>query len=418
MLTPDEVRELCTADDPKSTVDFLEGRVGAPELRTLLGLRTTREHTRRSGMVELTDETGRTTDMAVHVPSGENRRLGALIVLHGAGGSGEQVLPHFAALGDRLGMAVLCPTAQTPPQAGRNNMDLAGIFGKRFAQTSWDLRGRDFPVAALRWARRELGADPDRCVLTGVSMGGLATWNLAMRFWHLFAAVVPINGALSIWESFGVDRRARALLPNMLPLPSFVIHGGADEQIPAEFDRESVATLRGLEHSCLEHVEVEDGGHALETLRMGEGTPLFHRLEHWLGSRRRLGRPVEVRHRADEEAHGRAHWVSVSGIRPHQSAQVWARHLTPNRIDLHVEGADRVQIHLTSDAIAPGDVDVSVNGVPSRIRFEPDVATVVKSYRDTADPELVAEQVVSLSVPRTAHPPVTTEARDDATHPV
>ncbi|MQA95578.1 MAG: hypothetical protein GEV11_13335 [Streptosporangiales bacterium] len=128
--------------------------VGPSELRTLLMRRE--ESTRQAweGTVELWDGRGNRTEMAVRVP---DRPLGALIVLHGAGGSGPQVLPSFAALGDEL--ALLCPTAQLRCS---NNLDLA----------------------------------------------------------------VPINGALSVWESFGSDRRTRALLPNTLPLPLWVVHGG------------------------------------------------------------------------------------------------------------------------------------------------------------------------------------------------
>jgi hypothetical protein len=31
------------------------------------------------------------------------------------------------------------------------------------------------------------------------------------------------------------------------------------------------------------------------------------------------------------------------------------------------------------------------------VRFKPDLATVVKSFQDTADPELVAEHIVSFA---------------------
>lgn len=399
---PQEARSICLrAGTDEALSPLRRAGIDATALRELLGDRRSHDDwTAFSGVVELSDEYGRRTEMAVHVPpSARDGRIGAMVVLHGAGGNGEQMLPHFEALGDRLGMAVVCPTAQLPPSAP-NRLDFAGIFGKRFDMPCWDLQGSDFPLAAVRWARTELGVDPDRCVITGLSMGGLATWNLSMKFRHFFAAAVPINGALSMWESFGTDRRTRALLPNTLPLPLFVMHGGRDERIVPRFDRESVATLRELGHQDLEYVEVPDGEHDLQSLRIEQGTPLFHRLEKWLGGRRRTGWPAEIRHRAIDDDHGRAYWAAIGGITPPEIAELHARRVSRDRIDVEVTGATHVTVHLTSDWFTRDDnVTVSVNGDLTEVRFTPDVETVVKTFREYADPALAAEHVVTLAVP-------------------
>ncbi|MDQ7809141.1 hypothetical protein Q5425_35900 [Amycolatopsis sp. A133] len=394
-------------------------RIGAVALRKLLAQREDDGEVPRRAAAELVDQHGGISEAAVHVPAGIPRgRLGALIVLHGAGGSGPQVLPYFRALGDHVGAAVICPTAQVPPHSA-DGLDLSGIFGKRFARPSWDLRGGDLALAALRWARSVLDVDPDRCFVAGVSMGGLATWNLGMRFWPRFAGAVPLNGALSMWEMFGTDRRSRALLPNLRALPLFVVHGSEDEQIPPRFDRRSVATLRELGHRDVEYVEVADGQHGLETLGMGPGTPLHRRLEHWLATRRRATCPVAIRHRADEDRHGRAHWVQVAGIGRQASARVQAHRKARGQVVVDVEHATSVTLHLSSAWVSPGEtLLVSVNGETSAVRFEPDLATVVVSFRETADPESTAEQVVSFEVPPAAVSVSDTEARDDAAHPI
>ncbi|WP_432161035.1 dienelactone hydrolase family protein [Streptomyces sp. NRRL F-5630] len=401
-MMPHEARALCLHPDlDKAHAEFSRNDIGAAQLRDLLGGADESEWRARSTVVELSDKFGRRTDMSVHVPPYRpGRRLGALILLHGAGGSGEQVLPYFTALGNRLSMAVVAPTAQQPTRTA-HNLDLAGIFGSRFRMPRWDLDGEDFPLAALRWVLSELGADPDRCVLTGVSMGGLATWNLSMRFWHSFAAAVPFNGALSIWESFGTDARTRALLPNTLPLPLFVVHGAEDERIPARSDRESVRTLRDLGHENLEYVEVPEGAHGLDTLGLAEDSPLSRQLERWLGPASRPKQPAEIRHRANEDAHGRAHWVGLDDITPQRTADVHARWTTSNRIDIEASGARRVALYLRGDRLAPGEtIRVTVNGIVSSVRFAPDLATVHHTFRETADPGLVAEQVVRLDVPQ------------------
>ncbi|HEY3465624.1 MAG TPA: hypothetical protein VGL47_10865 [Amycolatopsis sp.] len=414
MLSPREARALCSGTDVESTLRVLRREhIDAGALRKLLAQREDDGEGPRPTVAELVDEHGRTSEAAVHVPAGVPRgRLGALVVLHGAGGSGPQVLPHFTALGDRVGAAVICPTAQVPPRPA-NGLDLAGPFGKRFARPSWDLRGGDLPLAALRWARSVLDVDPDRCFVAGVSMGGLATWNLGMRFWPRFAGAVPLNGALSMWEVFGTDRRSRTLLPNLRALPVFAVHGSEDEQIPARFDRQSVATLRELGHHDVEYVEVADGQHGLETLGMGPGTPLHRRLAQWLAARRRATCPVAIRHRADEDRHGRAHWVQASGISPRAAAEVRAHRKGPGHVVIDVEHATSVTLHLSSAWVSPGEtLRVSVNGETSAVRFEPDLETTVASFRETADPDSTAEQVASFEVPPD------TETRDDAAHPI
>ena len=392
---------MCSRADAELTVNELQRKnIGAAALRELLGCHESSSWGSWSGIVELTDEHGSVTEAAVHVPSSARRqRLGALVVLHGAGGNGEQVLPHLSPLGDRLSMAVVCPTAQMP-SGKSDNMDLAGIFGKRFTEPRWDLTRPSFLGAALRWARTQLDVDPNRCALAGVSMGGLATWNLSMRFWHSLSAAIPINGALTMWEAFGPDRRTRSLLPNTLPLSMFVVHGGKDERIPPQFDRESVGALRNLGHPDIEYVEVPDGQHGFETLGMAAESPLFLRLERWLGSRRRTRQPSEIRHHANDDLHGRAHWIGMTGIEHQSVASLHARRSAGDRIDVEVRGASQVTLYLTSEWFTPGDtILVAINGVVSRVRFEPDLPTVVETFRSTADPDLVAEQVVSLVVP-------------------
>ncbi|MCG8969531.1 MULTISPECIES: hypothetical protein [Streptomyces] len=402
-MMPSEARALALQpDEEKAHAELSRHGLDAARLRELLGHLDDRPWRAWSDTVELVDDaSGRRTDMAVHVPPHRpGRRLGALIVLHGAGGTGEQILPYFAALGDRLSLAVLAPTARELAEP-THHLDVAGIFGSRFRMPRWDLTGQDFPHAALRWARTVLGADPDRCVLAGVSMGGLATWNLGMRFWHSFAAAVPLNGALSIWESFGPDRRTRALLSNTLPLPLFVVHGAQDTRIPPQFDRESVATLRELGHRDLEHAEVPDGAHGLDTLGLTEDSPLFRRLERWLSRARRARPPLEIHHRADQDAHGRAHWVGLSGIAPERRGEIHARWTMPSRIEIEVSGARRVTLHLCGDRFPAGHtISVTVNGTESTVAFTPDADTVRRTFRDTADAGLVAEQVVHFDVPR------------------
>jgi predicted peptidase len=77
--------------------------------------------------------------------------------------------------------------------------------------------------------------DPDRVYLTGLSMGGFGSWNLAMRFPERFAAVTPICG--------GGDP---ADVIRIKDLPTWVFHGGRDDVVVPEESYRMVKALRDI----------------------------------------------------------------------------------------------------------------------------------------------------------------------------
>ncbi|MDT0267442.1 hypothetical protein RM844_14215 [Streptomyces sp. DSM 44915] len=400
--SPHRARRLCAEGDPDEALALFTRRgLDLAAARRLLADRQN-PPVPEPGLREvvLTDVRGRTTELAVYTPEGTDaREMGALVLLHGVGGSGPALLRRFQAFARRLNVSLLCPTAR-PVRSRSNQLDLAGLFGNRFDAPCWDLEGADFPLAALRWARTTLNAHPDRCVLGGTSMGALATWNLAMRYGDRLSAALPINGALSMWETFGTDRRKRALLHNVLPLPLFVVHGAQDTQIPPRFDRESVAQLRAAGHGQLRYTEVAGGQHALETLDLVNGDgPLFREVTDWLAARRRPGAVTDIRHRAVDDEHGRCHWVALRGITPQAVAEVHAERLARDAIRIEVTGAEEVALHLRGDLFAPGRVRVRLNGAEHTVEFRPATRRLLESYRATGDPGLLDEQVVTLPVP-------------------
>ncbi|MCL2647889.1 MAG: prolyl oligopeptidase family serine peptidase [Phycisphaerales bacterium] len=77
--------------------------------------------------------------------------------------------------------------------------------------------------------------DPDRIYLTGLSMGGYGTWQTAMWYPELFAAIVPICG---IGDAADMSR--------IKNLPTWVFHGDADPLVPFELDRLCVEALKSI----------------------------------------------------------------------------------------------------------------------------------------------------------------------------
>ena len=63
--------------------------------------------------------------------------------------------------------------------------------------------------------------DPDRVYVTGYSMGGAGTWDLAVAAPERFAAIAPLAGG-------GDESQAHGLMD----LPIWAFHGAVDEVVP------------------------------------------------------------------------------------------------------------------------------------------------------------------------------------------
>jgi len=88
-------------------------------------------------------------------------------------------------------------------------------------------------VALLDDVQKSLRVDPDRIYLTGLSMGGYGTWELASQYPQRFAAIAPICGG-------GNPAQVRRLRD----LPIWVFHGDADRVVPVARSDEMVEALK------------------------------------------------------------------------------------------------------------------------------------------------------------------------------
>ena len=104
-------------------------------------------------------------------------------------------------------------------------------------------------IAALEEVLRTEPVDPGRVYLTGLSMGGFGTWDLAARRPERFAAILPICG--------GGDEQTAARIAK---LPIWCAHGDADEAVPVERSRNMIAALRAAGGSP-HYVEMPGVGH-------------------------------------------------------------------------------------------------------------------------------------------------------------
>ena len=114
---------------------------------------------------------------------------------------------------------------------------------KKWVDRSWSsFKSQDMPaepsdqmkvaIGALDYVMKTYPCDPDRVYLTGISMGGYGSWDLAARMPERFAAVSPICGG-------GDDKQAGRLVN----LPIWAWHGDVDTAVPVSRSREMIAAI-------------------------------------------------------------------------------------------------------------------------------------------------------------------------------
>jgi predicted peptidase len=141
-----------------------------------------------------------------------------ILFLHGAGESGDNLEivkkhgpPKLAAGGKEFPFIIVSPQAPS-------------------SREGWNV---EVLTALLDEVMRQYAVDPDRVYLTGLSMGGFGTWNLAAAVPERFAAIAPICGG-------GQRRMARRLRT----LPTWVFHGAKDPTVPLQESQEMVDALK------------------------------------------------------------------------------------------------------------------------------------------------------------------------------
>jgi predicted peptidase len=91
-------------------------------------------------------------------------------------------------------------------------------------------------AALLDSVEKMYRVDPDRVYVTGLSMGGTGTWDIAFAYPNRFAAIVPICGRVHR------DHARRVSLIKHLPV--WVFHGANDDIVPVKESERIVSLLR------------------------------------------------------------------------------------------------------------------------------------------------------------------------------
>lgn len=126
-------------------------------------------------------------------------------------------------------------------------------------------------LAALDHAIKEFHGDPQRVYLSGLSMGGYGTWDLATKYPGRFAALAVICGGiepLKDWPRLRVTLTEDPKITDPFAetarrigkIPVWIFHGAADPAVPVEQSRKMAAALQAL-HDDVRYTEYPAVGH-------------------------------------------------------------------------------------------------------------------------------------------------------------
>ncbi len=158
--------------------------------------------------------------------------------------------------------------------------------------------GMNNVMKAMHHAADQANIDPNRVYLVGHSMGGHATWNLALHYPTYFAAIAPLAGsATADWQ------RLRLMnLSNLLPV---IWQDSGDEITPPEPTRQMVAALRKLKID-LTYIESKNVGHVPPPEVLGQ---VFESMR--ARSREMYPKEVLLQSNKPETAFNRNDWVQI-----------------------------------------------------------------------------------------------------------
>ena len=187
-------------------------------------------------------------------PAAPRAKQGLVLSLHGAGVEARAQAKAYSARPD---FWVAAPTNR-------------GRFG-----FDWQDWGRLDAYEVLADALAHSGVDRSRVYLTGHSMGGHGTWHLAANDPDGFAAIAPSAGWISfdtypgkrrlgtrtaLWHHADGPSLTLSLLDNLAQLPTFILHGTEDDNVPIGQARQMESYLRRAGNKPTVHYQ-QGAGH-------------------------------------------------------------------------------------------------------------------------------------------------------------
>lgn len=178
----------------------------------------------------------------ITTPTGytKDEKLPLIVFLHGAGERGDDINK----------VKIYCA-----PKLFCKDQDYGGERVIVLApQCPYNLTWYDFKWDVIKLINdvcEEYNVDKDRVTLTGISMGGFGTWEIAMQVPDMFAAIAPLCSGGMSWRSWSLTK-----------MPIRVYHGRRDGTVPFAYSELMVNAIKAqggnvdfivyddLDHNC------------------------------------------------------------------------------------------------------------------------------------------------------------------------
>lgn len=252
------------------------------------------------------------------------------------------------------------PSAEQYEVAGKHGCLLLIPYGRR--NTDFQGIGEVDVLASLAEVRRWYPVDEDRVYLSGVSMGGMGAWNIALRHPGMFAAVTPMCGQTDMfrwwrWSRDEVEPWKRWLIEwdnaldqaaNLRNGHFYVQHGEQDNLIPLE---QTKLLLEAAERqgTPIEHHFFPDEGHFIYFR-----TDSYDNAWTWIKQFKAEPSPRRVDFKCYSLEYDRAYWLTVGALGQ------WGK---PGEVTAEV-AADGKTLAVRAENITALRVDVKQAGLP------------------------------------------------------
>ncbi len=303
---------------------------------------------------------------ALYLPKGftPSKQYPLIVALHGAWSNHRVGLRRVfgvsnwtdSAAGDfpalpEVGFIVAAPLA-------RGSMGYLGIAERDVYDLLADVKRR-FPI------------DEDRVYLTGESMGGSGTFQLALSRPDVWAAIAPVCG--------GAPAGTEELAANALNLPVHLTHGDKDQTVSIEIARRWRAHFTAAQVK-LEYKEYAGFDHNVWDVTYKDGA-IFA----WFAKHRRERFPQRVRFATRGYAHASAYWVALDHLTPGTLAKIDAQFIGENELEITTDNLDgftlRLAGHPRFNAARP--LNLKINGKSSQVKTTGEFSFGTRRKSDT-----------------------------------
>ena len=136
-------------------------------------------------------------------------------------------------------------------------------------------------LASLAAATKEFKGDTTRTYLTGLSMGGSGSWDLASRYPGKFAAVVPICGSIlpsdkARAQSPGDNSPYIEAATKIGKTPVWIFHGSNDPDVPVSESRHMAEAMKTVLGQATVYTEPHEGALKLPEVIYSEYPGIGH----------------------------------------------------------------------------------------------------------------------------------------------